>query len=354
MKAGNKDFAGTSSLLQRAVSEAGIFFLCGPDDASIQDAAQKIVSMLPDPGERVELSGADLKRDPVRLGDEARSTSLFGDTRHIWVRANGDDAHDAIALLIENAVEAAPVIVVASGATDKSRTAKLLAPRNDALVAMFYAPDLSAVTASVRNMAGGAGLKMGGELAERIARASGLDTRIARSEVEKLALFLDASPEAPRPVSLADLDAVVAQTEDDDFAPIVDAVLGGKRDQLQAQLKRMHETGINPVGLLLALERRCAQLAALASKLEPGRDVSAVIESEAGARRIFWKDKPALTVQLRNWRGPRLERLVNHLMNMHQALLVNSQEANLLLSQGLAAIARTATSDASRRTNRTS
>ena len=31
---------------------------------------------------------------PVRLGDEARSTSLFGDTRHIWVHAAGDEVCD--------------------------------------------------------------------------------------------------------------------------------------------------------------------------------------------------------------------------------------------------------------------
>jgi hypothetical protein len=33
--------------------------------------------------ERVEMTGADLRRDPVRLADEARSVSLFGDRRQI-------------------------------------------------------------------------------------------------------------------------------------------------------------------------------------------------------------------------------------------------------------------------------
>src|SRR3546814_7891669 len=98
-----------------------------------------------------------------------------------------DEAHDAVQILLENAVEACPVLIVATGATDKSRTAKLLANRGDGLVAMFYPPDLGSVTASVRTMANGAGLKMGSELAERIARASGLDTRIGRPEVTKLA-----------------------------------------------------------------------------------------------------------------------------------------------------------------------
>ena len=338
MKATQKDFAG---LAERAARQARVFFFCGPDEAGANDAAARIVSLLPEAGERVELAGADLRKDPVRLGDEARSSSLFGGARHIWVRAQGDEAHDAVQILLENAVQACPVLIVAAGATDKSRTAKLIADR-DGLVATFYPPDLGAVTASVRTMANGAGLKMGSEIAERIARASGLDTRLARSEVTKLALYLDASPEAPRPVSTADLDAVSAKTEDDDFGPLVDAVLGGKREAVGPELRRMRELGINPVGLLLAFERRSAQLAALNARLGRDPDVAAFLKAEAGARRIFWKDQPALTAQLKIWRGQRLERLAARLISLHQALLTNSQDAELLLSEGLLTIARIA------------
>lgn len=338
MKATQKDFAG---LAARAAAQARVFFFCG-DEASAADAAAKIISLLPDAGERVEMSGSELRKDPVRLGDEARSNSLFGGTRHIWIRAQGDEAHDAVEVLLGNAVEACPVLIVATGATDKSRTAKLLADRPDGLVAMFYAPDLGTVSAAVRTMANGAGLKMGSELAERIARASGLDTRIARSEVNKLALYLDAMPETPRPVSAADLDAIGAQTEDDDFGPLVDAVLGGQRAAIAPELRRMRELGLNPVGLLLAFERRTAQLAALNARMGRNPDVAGFLKAEAGARRIFWKDQPALGVQLRVWRGQRLERLVARLIALHQALLANSHDAELLLAEGLLAMARTA------------
>lgn len=351
MKATRKDFAGMAT---RAAQQARVFFFCGPDEAGCTDAAEKIVSLLDAPGERVEMAGAELRKDPVRLGDEARSNSLFGGTdRHIWVRVQGDEAHDAVQILIENPVDSCPVLIVATGATDKSRTAKLLAARGDALVTMFHLPDLGTVSAAVRTMANGAGLKMGSELAERIARGAGLDTRLARSEVGKLALYLDATPETPRPVAAADLDAIGASTEDDDFAPLVDAVLGGKRAAIGPELKRLRDQAINPVGLLLAFERRAAQLAGLNARLGRGGDVGALLEAEAAARRVFWKDKPALSAQLRIWRGPRLARLVARLVAMHQSLLGNSQDSELLLSQGLLEIARTACLDVEHRTNRT-
>ena len=339
MKASQKDFAAVAP---RAAKAARVFFFCGPDEAGAHDAANRITALLDNPGERIEFSGAEIKRDPVRLGDEARSTSLFGDSRHILVRANGDDACEAVEILLTGDAEPCPVLIVATGATDKSRTAKLLADRPDALVAMFYPPDLRSVAGMVRDMADAAGLRLGSDLAERIARAAGLDSRLARSEVTKLALYLDASPESPRSADAAALDAVGAKTEDDGFNPMVNAVLGGETGKIAGELRRMRELGMNPVGLLLAFERRVAQLVQLSGKLGPRGDIAALLKAESAARRVFWKDERDLAQQLKRWRGRKLARLVDRLVALHRALLGNSQNAELLLAQGLAEIARAA------------
>ena len=341
MKATQRDFAAVAP---RAAQQARIAFFCGPDEAGASASADKLVAMLADPGERVELSGAELRSDPVRLGDEARSNSLFGGTRHILVRASGDEAHDAVENLLGlidsgEGEGACPVFVVATSATDKARTAKLLEKRGDALVAMFHPPDLATISSEVRRMAGAAGLRnMGNDLAERIARSSALDVRLAQSEVTKLALYLDASPEAPRSAASEDLDAIGAKTEEDGFMPLVNAVLSGETGRLSAELRRMRELSLNPVAVLLAIERRAAQIAQLSAKLGRGRKPADLLEAE----RVFWRDRRDLGVQLERWRGPRLERLVQRLAALHRALLANSQAAELLLAQELAQIARQA------------
>src|SRR5690606_32500390 len=135
---------------------------------------------------------------------------------------------------------------------------------------------------------------IGGDIAERIARGAGLDTRLAQSEIDKLALYLDASPAAPKTVDAAVLDAIAAPTEDDGFQPVVNAVLGGQTAKLAHEMRRIHELGINPVGLLLAFERRAAQLAELAARLGPRGDAMAFIEAESKARRVFFRDAPDL------------------------------------------------------------
>jgi DNA polymerase-3 subunit delta len=74
----------------------------------------------------------------------------------------------------------------------------------------------------------------------------------------------------------------------------------------------------------------------------PRGNVRQFIEAESNARRVFWKDSRDLIDQLTRWRGRKLARLVTKLMALHRALLGNSQNAELLLSQGLAEIARAA------------
>ncbi|WP_427963920.1 DNA polymerase III subunit delta [Altererythrobacter sp.] len=337
MKATQRDFA---SVAQRAAQHCSTFFFCGPDEAGAAAALQRVVELLDDPGERVEMSGAELRRDPVLLGDEARSGSLFGDSRHILVRASGDEAHDAVQNHLAAHGDACPVLVLATSATDKSRTAKLLEKRKDALVAMFWPPDLSSVAASVRSMGDAAGLRLGGDLAERIARAAGLDVRLAQSEVTKLALYCDASPQSPKTVDASDLEAIGAATEEDGFMPLVNAVLSGETGKLDRELHRMREHGMNPVGLLLAVERRAAQLAQIGAKLGPRGSLDNLGRGEKAQLGIFFREERDIRTQLKNWHRHKLERLGPRLMQLHKALLANSQSAEVLLSQELVEIAR--------------
>ena len=339
MKLNQSSFAANAAKAARACR---VFYFCGSDEAGAHDAAQAIVALLAPGSERIELSGAELRRDPVKLGDEARSTSLFGGERYVYVRTVGDEAFEAVEVLLGSEVEGAPVLIVATAASDKSRIAKLLTEHNDALVAVFHPPELKAVSDTVRNLADAAGVRLDTALAERIARSCALDTRMARAEIEKLALYLDASPQAPRSADAEALDAIGAACEDDSFAGVVACVLGGDLGRLSGELARMRELGLNPVGLLLAFERRAAQLAQLAAKLGRRSDVAQFVASQKGTRLVFFKDVAEVTRQLGRWRGRRLERLVERLVELHRDLLANSTHADLLLAHGLTEIARAA------------
>jgi DNA polymerase-3 subunit delta len=181
---------------------------------------------------------------------------------------------------------------------------------------------------------------LSGPLAQRIARAAALDVRLAQSEVTKLALYLDAAPQAPRQASAEDLDAIGASSEEDGFMPLVNAVLSGEQAKLAGELKRMREVSLNPVGLLLAFERRAAQLAKIAARLGPRQNLDELNRGEKASLGIFFKEERDIRTQLAYWRGARLDRLTTRLVELHRELLANSQAAELLLSQALAGMAR--------------
>ena len=189
-------------------------------------------------------------------------------------------------------------------------------------------------------MAGAVGLKLGGDLAERIARAANLDVRLARSEVEKLALYLDASPQAPVHVDGDALDAIGASCEEDGFMPVVNAVLSGDTRKVSDELKRMRELSLNPVGLLLAFERRAAQLARISAEIGPRGRMNDLDRGKKASLGIFFRDERDIAAQLSTWRGLRLDRLTRRLTALHQSLLANSQAAELLLAQELTEITR--------------
>lgn len=338
MKATQRD---ALAVARRSEGRSAMWFFCGPDEAGAATTVGKVIALLPDPGERVELSGAELKADPVRLVDEARSTSLFGGARHILARVAGDEAHDAVKSFLEFAdlgetKGACPVFIVATSATDKSRTAKLLLDRKDAVVAVFYPPDRSDLLAEVSALGGAAGLRFGASIAERILHVANADVRLVAAEIDKLALYLDASPLATKAVTEDDLAAIGAETEDGGFDALVNAVFGGQTRKLPQELARMREQGLSPLGVALALERRAAQIAGLAAKREPGMDLAVLMERQ----RVFFRDKRILIDQMKLWPPAKLERLVPRLADLHRSLLANSQSADLLLAQALAQIAR--------------
>ena len=242
------------------------------------------------------------------------------------------------------AEDACPVLIVATGATDKSRTAKLLADRPDALVAMFYPPDLRAVTddGAQHGRCRRGHARRRPRRADRARRRARHPARAVRDRPSSRSTSTPPRRPRARPTQQA-LDAIGARTEDDGFAAAGQhRAVGRDRRVSRASCGGCASSALNPVGVLLAFERRAAQLAQLAARLGPRGDVTALIDAEAAARRVFWKDKRDLGNQLRKWRGKRLERLVARLAELHRALLGNSQSAELLLSQGLAEIARAA------------
>ncbi|MBD3813977.1 MAG: DNA polymerase III subunit delta, partial [Betaproteobacteria bacterium] len=100
---------------------------------------------------------------------------------------------------------------------------------------------------------------------------------------------------------------------------------------------------LNPVGLLLAFERRAARAEPGGNLRQLRGDIRRTLEDEKKARRVFFRDERDLEIQLKRWGGAKLDRLLARLVALHRALLSTNQAAETLLAQELTEICRHAT-----------
>lgn len=296
----------------RAPVDYRFFLFYGPDDSGSRALAKKLAGAVGEGAERTELSGSELKSDPARLADEAASISLFGGARYILVDPAGDESVAAVESLLEAPVAGNPVALVAGALKPTSRLLKLALASDSALAFASYAPEGQEAERLVLDLAREQGLVMRPDVARRLADSCGANRAILAQEIEKLAVFVDASPQRPQPIDHEALDAVGAAAEEGDLSRLVDSVGSGNPAMLQAELLRLASEGIEGIPLIRAVLRRMSLLVRLRAEVERGNSVDSVMASQGKA--LFWKEKPAIGQQLTRWRSDLLAKSVGRLL----------------------------------------
>src|SRR3546814_1909393 len=76
------------------------------------------------------------------------------------------------------------------------------------------------------------------------------------NEIEKLCLYLDASPDQPADVTHEAIEALAAEAAEEDIGAIVNAVMGGHKAKLIRELRILAQLGASEGSVLWALLRR--------------------------------------------------------------------------------------------------
>jgi DNA polymerase-3 subunit delta len=211
------------------------------------------------------------------------------------------------------------VAILAAGLRPASKLLKLALAAPGALALASYPPDGDQADRLVVELARGHGLSIRTDVARRIAEACGGNRAVIDQELAKLALYLDASPEAPRSLDHGALDAIGSGEGEGDLGRLVDSVLNGDGEGLEAEIARLRGEGQEGITLIRALFRRIAVLARLRAEVERGNSVSAVMASSA--KSMFWRDKDAVEPQVRRWRADLLAKAIGRLIEAeHQVM----------------------------------
>jgi DNA polymerase-3 subunit delta len=317
-----------------------LFLLHGPDEAGSRALARRVGAALGADADRVSLTGAELKADPARLTDEAASLSMFGGARWVLVTPVGDEALDAASALLGAPAAGNPVVLLAGALKPASKLLKLALAAPDALVFASYPPDARDFARLASELARARGLSLQPDDAHRMVEAAGGNRAVLESELDKLALYLDAGPGRSVTVDRDVMTAIGASMEDGDAGQLVDHVFGGNTPGAAAELGRLASEGAEGIVLIRAALRRGLLLARLRAEVEQGRSPGEVIATQG--KSLFWKEKDAVERQLGRWNGGLLARCLSRLQAAERDVKKSAGIGPLAAEAELLAIARQA------------
>jgi DNA polymerase-3 subunit delta len=334
----------TKGNIDRTVDQPGagtrFYLFHGPDEAQSRALAARLLEGLG--ATKFLMTAGAVKSDPASLVDEAGAMSLFGGKRLIWIEPAGDEIAEGVAALLEAPATESPVAAIAGALRKTSALLKIAEGSPQALAFAAYVPEGQDAERMVIDVGRRFGLKISSPVAARLADSSGNDQAIVAQELQKLALYVGASPQAPKELDHGAVDAVGADTAEGDLLRLADLALGGEINELADELARLPTGGSEAIPVIRSLQRRLLLLAPARARVECGEGVDAVMTSLGKA--LFWKDKTKIRRMLAKWRAEDLATVAERAGRLERSLMFTAAPDREALGEELLAIARKARS----------
>ncbi|MFL6759783.1 DNA polymerase III subunit delta [Sphingomonas sp.] len=332
--------ANVGRAVDQPADQVRFYLFHGPDEAQSRALAARLLETLG--ADKVQLSAGAIKTDPAALADEASAMSLFGGKRLIWIEPAGDDIAEGVAALLEASAGESSVVAIGGALRKTSALLKLTEASPQALAFAAYPPEGQDAERMVIDLGRRFGLKISSPVAARLAESAGNDQAIVAQELAKLALYIDASPEAPRELDHDAVDAVGADTAEGDFQRLADLALAGEVAELAGELARLPAGGGEAIPVVRSLQRRLLMLAPLRARVERGERIDGVMTSMGKA--LFFKDKVKVQRMLSKWTAEGLATVAERAGKLERALMFTRVPDQEALGEELLAIARKARS----------
>lgn len=312
-----------------------LFLFHGLDEAGALAHAERLAKALGHGAERIDLDAATLKSDPARLADEAAALSLFGGAR--WIRATGvgEESVAAVEALLSAERAGNPVVLIAPGVRTTGTLLKLALAAPDVLALACYAPTGPQAEQIAAGLLREAGLQPTGQVARRIAAGAAGDRAVMAQEIEKLALFVDAAPDRPRPADDVALDAIGADLGEAEAGRAIAAIVGGQPAELALELARLQEAGVSPIAWLRQLARRLVSLAEMRADVDAGQGVDTVMKKH----RVFFKEEASTRAALGRWPSARLAAALEAVRRAERATMAPGNAGDVLAAHAVLELA---------------
>ncbi|RLQ89624.1 DNA polymerase III subunit delta [Notoacmeibacter ruber] len=280
----------------------------GPDRGLVSERARRFAQQtgldLHDPFAVIRLEGAEVDADPARLADEARTFSMFGGERLIWVRNTGGSKGllNVVSDLLAEPPSDARILLEAGDLKRAAGNLRGLCEKAETAMALpCYADKARDLERLIEDILGGAGLTVQTEAKSLLVNALGGDRLASRGELEKLALYADGRAEVTDEDVIASIGDVAALSADS----LADAALTGNLVMLDRELGRLVQAGTDVNAVLATLIRAIGQLHDLRLMME-SRDLSAASAVQQARPPVFFTRRNAVTEALKAWTSERI------------------------------------------------
>ena len=334
----------TKATIGRSVDQPAdairFYLFHGQDESQSRGLAIRLLEALG--ASKFVVAGGAVKSDPASLVDEAGALSLFGGKRLIWIEPATKDVEEGIAALLDSPAVESPVVAIAGALPRTSPLLKMAEASPQAIAFASYVPEGQDAERMVIDVGRRFGLKVSSPVAARLADACGNDQAIAAQELQKFALYIDASPQTPKALDESAIDDVGADNAEGDFLRLADLALAGEINELSEELARMPAGGSEAIPVVRSLQRRLMMLAPARARVERGERVDAVMTSLG--RSLFWKDKSKVQRMLSKWSAEDLATISDRAGKLERSLIFTAAPDREALGEELLAIARKARS----------
>ncbi len=296
-------------LLQNPDRTYQAFLLYGPEEGVVNDRARTLATVLAKrsepPGTLLRIGERDLAERPEALAVEARTLPMFDGPKIIRVTASAKLKVDLLQELLNESLEAR-LIIEAGNLKPAAKLRKIFEKAAKAAALPCYFEGARDMATIIDEELTAHGFQVSREVAHYLASLLGSDLAIARSELQKLALYVGAGDQQDvrQPVTIAHINAIIGDSSAPALDELMAATLGGQPGQAMGQLERLLAQGTGCQTILILLLRHLNRLHQVQSQTARGMSLDQAMKTLKPP--VFFKQTDSFKRQCQHWPLPAL------------------------------------------------
>lgn len=300
--------------------DAGVFgaLVYGPDSgqalAHSRTIIQKILGSNYEPTSIIEMDDASLKSDPAKLADECGAMNLLGGRRIVWLRNISDKHVSLIESCISLLVKDCYLLVTAGDLASRDKLRGLFEQRKDLAAVACYRLEGNQLAMHIRGILEAEQFRVDRNVVDTLVRELGNDLMITKNELEKLCLYAHGKSQ----ITLEDVEATLLHNDQHEIDALCQHYCDANAAGFDSLWQHLVRDGEQPIVLIRSISRYVGRLLEMKLSMQQ-QEMSAEQVVESAKPKIFWKQAPIMTRQLKRLRSGDL------LLMLHQC---NQAEAS--------------------------